>query len=255
MILMKRFTMAICILSSVTTSAFAGSFHSRDGYGLIAPNVNGYSTVGNPQYGDIVLDTSTDSFYGYSPAGWTAMSSPPSPVPSGAMTAFAGSSAPSGWLMCNGSAVNRTTYSALFAVIGTTYGSGDGSTTFNLPNTQGVFLRGAGSQVVNSVTYTGEYGTTSSDSLQGHEHTVSTSTTGVSLSPNGDFVYYNHGGFTNSWSIGGGSNVSLEGTISVSDPGHTHTLSDPTSDGTNGTPRVANETRPVNLAINYIIKY
>jgi microcystin-dependent protein len=50
---------------------------------------------------------------------------------------FAGSGALSGWLYCLGQATNRTTYSALFAVIGTTYGAGDGSTTFNLPDLRG----------------------------------------------------------------------------------------------------------------------
>lgn len=54
--------------------------------------------------------------------------------PTGAVVMWSGSSAPSGWLECDGSAVSRTTYSALFAVIGTRYGSGDGSSTFNLPN-------------------------------------------------------------------------------------------------------------------------
>lgn len=52
----------------------------------------------------------------------------------GTVKAFAGSTAPTGWLKCDGSAISRTTYSALFAVIGTTYGSGNGSTTFNVPN-------------------------------------------------------------------------------------------------------------------------
>jgi microcystin-dependent protein len=54
--------------------------------------------------------------------------------PTGAVVMWSGSSAPSGWLECDGSAVSRTTYSALFAVIGTRYGTGDGSSTFNLPN-------------------------------------------------------------------------------------------------------------------------
>ncbi len=58
-------------------------------------------------------------------------------VPVGVITPYAGSAAPSGWLLCDGSAVSRTTYAALFAVIGTTYGSGDGSTTFTLPNLKG----------------------------------------------------------------------------------------------------------------------
>lgn len=55
-------------------------------------------------------------------------------VPAGAVQMFAGSSAPSGWLLCTGQDVSRTTYSALFSAISTTYGVGDGSTTFNLPD-------------------------------------------------------------------------------------------------------------------------
>ena len=62
--------------------------------------------------------------------------------PVGTVIAFAGSSSPAGWLLCNGSAVSRETYADLFAVIGTTYGSGDGSTTFNLPNLTNKFIQG-----------------------------------------------------------------------------------------------------------------
>ena len=53
----------------------------------------------------------------------------------GFIAPFAGSTAPAGWLVCDGSAVSRTTYAKLFAVIGTTYGEGDGNSTFNLPDT------------------------------------------------------------------------------------------------------------------------
>ena len=60
----------------------------------------------------------------------------------GAMLPFAMSSAPTGWLKCNGAAVSRTTYSRLFTAIGTTFGTGDGSTTFNLPDLRGEFVRG-----------------------------------------------------------------------------------------------------------------
>lgn len=65
-------------------------------------------------------------------------------IPKGMISPFGGSSAPSGWLLCNGAAVSRTTYSALFAVIGTTYGSGDTSTTFNVPDLLGRTPIGAG---------------------------------------------------------------------------------------------------------------
>lgn len=58
-------------------------------------------------------------------------------APTGVVLPFAGSAAPTGWLLCDGSAVSRTTYAALFTAIGTTYGSGNGSTTFNLPDLGG----------------------------------------------------------------------------------------------------------------------
>jgi hypothetical protein len=74
-------------------------------------------------------------------------------IPPAAVLPYAGASAPEGWLICNGSAVSRTTYAALFAAIGTSHGSGDGSTTFNLPDYRWTFLRGAGSNI--SVTGSG----------------------------------------------------------------------------------------------------
>lgn len=58
-------------------------------------------------------------------------------MPAGAVIPFAGSSAPTGYLLCYGQAVSRTTYATLFSAISTTYGSGDGSTTFNLPDLRG----------------------------------------------------------------------------------------------------------------------
>jgi microcystin-dependent protein len=63
-------------------------------------------------------------------------------VPSGVLCQYAGATAPPGWLICDGTAVNRTTYAALFAAISTTFGVGDGSTTFNLPDLRDKFSRG-----------------------------------------------------------------------------------------------------------------
>lgn len=63
-------------------------------------------------------------------------------TPIGTVVDFAGSTAPTGWLMCYGQAVSRSTYSALYAVLGTTYGTGDGSTTFNLPDARGRVVAG-----------------------------------------------------------------------------------------------------------------
>lgn len=63
-------------------------------------------------------------------------------IPPGTIIHYAGRTVPSGWLICNGANVSRTDYAALFAAIGTTYGAGDGSTTFGLPNLNGRFLEG-----------------------------------------------------------------------------------------------------------------
>src|SRR5690606_11476130 len=61
----------------------------------------------------------------------------PAPSPAGVLSAYAGDTAPFGWLLADGSEVSRTTYSKLFAAISDTYGAGDGSTTFNLPDLRG----------------------------------------------------------------------------------------------------------------------
>ena len=63
-------------------------------------------------------------------------------VPAGVVVPFAGATSPSGWLLCHGQAVSRTDYGALFTAIGTTYGTGDGSTTFNLPDLRGRVVAG-----------------------------------------------------------------------------------------------------------------
>lgn len=73
-------------------------------------------------------------------------------VPTGCLSMWATATAPTGWLIADGSAVSRTTYAALYAVIGTTYGSGNGSTTFNLPNFQGRVPVGVGTAVANGAT-------------------------------------------------------------------------------------------------------
>lgn len=65
-------------------------------------------------------------------------------TPIGTIQAYGGTTAPTGWLLCQGQAVSRTTYADLFAVIGTSFGEGDGTTTFNIPDLRGEFLRGAG---------------------------------------------------------------------------------------------------------------
>jgi len=99
-------------------------------------------------------------------------------TPTGSLTMFAGSSAPSGWLLCNGTAVSRTTYADLFAVVGTTYGVGNGSTTFNLPDLRNRAPVGSGS----SYTLGQEFGSTTdsftiaSANLPPHTHTLNNHT-------------------------------------------------------------------------------
>lgn len=82
---------------------------------------------------------------------------PVSGVAAGIIAWFPGTAVPDGWLLCNGANVSRTTYANLFAAIGTKYGSGNGSTTFTLPNLSGRFVEGT--------TSTGSVGNTYSAGL------------------------------------------------------------------------------------------
>ena len=97
-------------------------------------------------------------------------------LPAGAVSFFSMSYAPSGWLIADGSAVSRTAYAALFAAIGTTFGAGDGSTTFNLPDLRGEFIRcWAGAKAVD----TGRvFGSWQADNFRSHSHTYPGGTTG-----------------------------------------------------------------------------
>jgi len=92
----------------------------------------------------------------------------------GQVAHFSMSGAPTGWLKCNGAVISRTTYSALFAVIGTTHGAGDGSTTFALPDLRGEFIRGwdDGRTVDNGRSF----GSFQGDDYKSHNHTLKTQT-------------------------------------------------------------------------------
>jgi hypothetical protein len=107
-------------------------------------------------------------------------------VPSGAVMAYAGATIPAGWMLCDGAAVSRTGATAdLFAAIGTAWGSGNGSTTFNLPDMRGLFLRGVdGSAGKDPDTSTrtasnpggntgNAVGSVQGDELESHSHTIS----------------------------------------------------------------------------------
>ena len=92
-------------------------------------------------------------------------------VPSGTVLYFAGRTAPAGWLKANGAAVSRTAYAALFAAIGTTYGAGDGRTTFNLPDLRGEFIRGWDDG--RGVDAGRVFGSAQAHALQSHQHGLS----------------------------------------------------------------------------------
>lgn len=100
-------------------------------------------------------------------------------LPAGTIIMFGGSTAPTGWLICDGSAVSRTTYANLFSVIGTTFGTGDGSTTFNLPDFRRRVAVGAGgtgtSVLANTVGSRGgeEQHTLTIAEMPSHNHSVS----------------------------------------------------------------------------------
>ncbi len=137
-------------------------------------------------------------------------------IPAGTVSAFAGLLAPAGYLICDGSQVSRTTYADLFASISTTYGEGDTSTTFNLPDLRGEFIRGfddgRGADAGRA------FGSFQADDFASHTHT------GVSGDPGTDPAR-----------IGGANREADTGTYTTNAVGGT-------------------ETRPRNIAMNYIIK-
>lgn len=109
-------------------------------------------------------------------------------MPSGSILEFAGSSCPNFTLLANGASLLRTgTYANLFAAIGILYGSIDG-THFTIPNAQGVFLRGAGSQVIGGLTYSGTLAVAANDTTKkngltltdpGHAHNYTDTSSGT----------------------------------------------------------------------------
>lgn len=151
-------------------------------------------------------------------------------IPPGAVQYFAMATAPAGWLAADGSAVSRTEYADLFAAIGTSFGSGDGSTTFNLPDLRAEFIRGFDRG--RGVDSGRVFGSTQADAVQGHGHNLL---------------------YTNTGAEGGSLTVVLNTTAQSSILANKAT--DLITDGVHGTPRVASETRPSNVALLACIKY
>lgn len=142
----------------------------------------------------------------------------------GTIAHFAANSTPAGWLKANGATVSRTTYAALFLAIGTTYGAGDGSTTFALPDLRGEFLRGFDDG--RGVDTGRAIGSAQLDQMQGHNHQIPANGTGAAapqVTGSGTGAYSTNGVYTDQ--------------------------------GANGTPRVGPETRPRNVAALACIKF
>ncbi len=161
-------------------------------------------------------------------------------VPSGAVLPFAGSTAPTGFLLCDGAAVSRTTYADLFAVIASKHGSGNGSTTFNLPDYRGRFLRGV-------------------DGATGRDPNAGARTAMATGGNTGDNVGSVQGhaaqGHRHQWLVGNGTDAASGNPRGLQPNGTYFTSSgDPVSDTTNGTPQISSENRPINANVNYIIK-
>lgn len=155
-------------------------------------------------------------------------------MPPGGMMLWGTATCPSTFLLADGSAVSRTTYSALFAVYGTTYGTGDGTSTFNLPAPMGLFLSFSGTQTISSIAYSRTLNATQGDAMQGHFHSISNTYNLVAQGAD----------------AGTNAGRSNSGTV-VTSP---QTIGAATTDGTNGTPRTASETRPANIALNLCVK-
>lgn len=151
-------------------------------------------------------------------------------MPTATIIQNASSVVPSGFLYCDGQAVSRTTYSNLFNRISTTYGVGNGTTTFNVPNFKGAFLRGASSQVVGGITYAGgTVGTAQQDSV---------------LEPRNQ-------GYWNIDAGGGGSSRQVRSRVEIA----TDPLDTGASQTTDFARQNTTENRPFNHAIYYYIRY
>lgn len=116
-----------------------------------------------------------------SPKGSSFESLKPPIIPTGIVEMFAGSTAPNGWLICDGSSISRTTYSDLFKVIGTTYGAGNSNNTFTLPDMRGRMPIGVGTGSgltarTLAATAGAETVTLSESNLPSHTHTATVGT-------------------------------------------------------------------------------
>ena len=181
-------------------------------------------------------------------------------VPTSAVFCVAVATVPTGYLECDGAAVSRTTYAALFAIIGTTYGTGNGSSTFNLPDLRGEFVRGfdngrgadsgrsiASSQGASNASHNHSIslsGTTSTKSLTGNVSRISETFAGAGQATG----VFSKGSNNDAPLTPGGPDSSPTGSFNF-DGSHNHTFSASGTSGSQGS-----EARPRNVAMMYIIK-
>ena len=164
---------------------------------------------------------------------------------------------PSGFLYCNGQAVSRSTYSRLFTSISTTFGVGNGTTTFNVPNFQGAFLRGIGNQTVSSTVHTAAaLGTAQADDVLEHLHTYSDmywydENAGVA----GQTIHLSGGNYQNPSGDNNGSNTDGDYTKRMTSSAVYAAGATQTNAATTPTPAIGTETRPMNYAVYYYIRY
>ena len=156
-------------------------------------------------------------------------------APPATIQMFAGSTAPPGWLLCDGTAVSRTTYAALFAAIGTTYGVGDNSTTFNLPNLSDRFPIGASGTKAIGTSGGGATKTIAAGNLPPHTHaagTLAATTSGSTHRHTLDVGNATPGTVNNTLQRGSVTTPVSSITAPVQDSGsHNHTVSGSTADG------------------------
>jgi microcystin-dependent protein len=165
--------------------------------------------------------------------------------PSGTLTMWPTGAAPSGWLLCNGAAVSRATYAALFAVIGTTFGAGDTTTTFNLPDYRDRMPIGANT-IAASIGATGG----SKDAIVvSHTHTATVTDPGHSHSMTLNVWRGSNAGNTNpAW--GGGDRQDATNRTQATTTATTGITVSNSTEGSSGT----NANMPPYLGINFIIK-
>ena len=181
-----------------------------------------------------------------------ALAKKPDNSPVGSVIAFAGSVAPTGWLLCNGSSVSSTEYPDLYAVIGTAYGGGDGN--FNLPNLVEKFIQGASPDTL--ATTGGGSITITADNLPQHSHSLNSSNAPIS-SIAGDHTHSLPSLLQAGFGLGYGNTSNIIGSqIDITGTNSAYTITSTISGSTelSATPNTpAIPVVPYFLALNYII--